>query len=127
VCSLAAGPCGVLAGEPPFTAPWAQAMIARRLTESPRPLTQLRDTIAGPLAQAVSKALAKQPADRYSTAAEFARALETTSSTRVPAPAVTTSPAAATSAGASPVPTVRLPSEATSPVRRRVPLTFALG
>ena len=65
----------MLAGEPPFTGPTAQAMIARRLTESPRPLRELRDTVPESVAQAALKALARSPADRFATAAEFARAL----------------------------------------------------
>ena len=66
----------MLAGETPFAAPSAQAMIARRITENPRPLRQLRDTIPEALDRAVVKALAKAPADRFATAAEFARALQ---------------------------------------------------
>jgi eukaryotic-like serine/threonine-protein kinase len=65
----------MLAGEPPFTAPTAQAMIARHLSETPRPLHLARTTVPAPLEHAVGKALAKSPADRYSTAAEFAEAL----------------------------------------------------
>ena len=36
----------MLAGEPPFTGPTAQAIIARRLTETPRPLRGARDGVA---------------------------------------------------------------------------------
>ena len=56
-------------------APTAQAMIARRFTESPRPLGELRDSVPAAISHAVHKALARTPADRYATAAEFARAL----------------------------------------------------
>ena len=35
----------MLAGEPPFTAPTAQAMMARRMLESPRPLREVRETV----------------------------------------------------------------------------------
>jgi TolB-like protein/Flp pilus assembly protein TadD len=66
----------MLAGEPPFSGPTAQAMIARRLTETPRPLRDERETVPEGVAQAVSKALARAPADRFATGAEFARALE---------------------------------------------------
>ena len=34
-----------LAGEPPFTGPTAQAIIARRFTETPRPLREVRETV----------------------------------------------------------------------------------
>ena len=66
----------MLAGETPFAAPTPQAMIARRFTETPRPLQQVRETVPEAVAQAVARALAKAPADRFATAAEFARALD---------------------------------------------------
>ena len=66
----------MLAGETPFSAPTAQAMIARRITETPRPLQLVRETVPDAVAQAVTRALAKAPADRFATAAEFARALD---------------------------------------------------
>jgi TolB-like protein/Flp pilus assembly protein TadD len=65
----------MVAGEPPFTAPTAQALIARHLTEAPRPLHLCRGTVPPALEQVVARALAKSPADRYATAAEFGEAL----------------------------------------------------
>ena len=76
----------MLAGEPPFTAPTAQAVIARLMTESARPLPSVRSTISRQLAGAVEQAMAKSPADRPATAGDFARLLETTAT--VPAAAV---------------------------------------
>jgi len=61
-----------LAGEPPFTGPTAQAIVARVMTEEPRSLTGQRKTIPPGIEAAIFTALAKLPADRYSTAAEFA-------------------------------------------------------
>jgi serine/threonine-protein kinase len=66
----------MLAGEPPFTGPTAQAIVARKFTESPRLLRTVRDTVPEAAELAVSRALARAPADRFPTAAEFARALE---------------------------------------------------
>jgi eukaryotic-like serine/threonine-protein kinase len=66
----------MLAGETPFAAASPQAMIARRLTEAPRPLPQIRETVPEGISRAVIRALAKSPADRFPSAAEFARALE---------------------------------------------------
>jgi TolB-like protein len=66
----------MLAGELPFAAPSPQAMIARRLTETPRPLRLIRETVPEGIGRAVNRALAKAPADRFPSAAEFARALE---------------------------------------------------
>ena len=65
----------MLAGEPPFTGPTAQSIIARVMTESPRTLTGQRKTIPPGVEAAVMTALEKLPADRYGTAAEFAAAL----------------------------------------------------
>ncbi len=65
----------MVAGEQPFTAPTAQALIARHLTETARPLHLCRGTVPQALEQVVARALAKSPADRYATAAEFGEAL----------------------------------------------------
>ncbi|MEE8115543.1 MAG: hypothetical protein V3T28_00440, partial [Gemmatimonadales bacterium] len=65
----------MLTGEPPFVGPTAQAIIARVLTEQPRSLTMQRGTIPTHVDAAVSTALAKLPADRFGSAAQFADAL----------------------------------------------------
>ena len=65
----------MLAGEPPFTGPTAQAIVARRLTETPRPLGQARETVTAELERVVSTALARAPADRHADGAAFAAAL----------------------------------------------------
>jgi len=66
----------MLAGERPFGGATAQVMLARRLTEAARPLRAVRETIPEPVERAVSRAMARVPADRYATAAEFGRAIE---------------------------------------------------
>ncbi|MFL5494381.1 MAG: protein kinase domain-containing protein [Gemmatimonadales bacterium] len=66
----------MLTGEPPFTGNTAQAVVARVLTESPRPLAVQRHTIPRHVEAAVLTALEKLPADRFATAAEFAEALK---------------------------------------------------
>ncbi len=65
----------MLAGEPPFTGPTPQAVIARRFTETPRPLGATREQLPAGLEQAVGKALARTPADRFQTAGDLAHAL----------------------------------------------------
>jgi eukaryotic-like serine/threonine-protein kinase len=65
----------MLTGEPPFTGPTAQAIIARVMTEEPRPLVLQRKTIPPHVEAAVLTALSKLPADRFATAAQFAEAL----------------------------------------------------
>src|SRR2546427_776881 len=64
-----------LAGEPPFTGPTAQAIIAQALTETPRPLRATRAGVSEALDAVIARALAKSPADRFTSVAQFARAL----------------------------------------------------
>jgi len=64
----------MLTGEPPFTGPTPQAVLAKRLTEGVPHVRTTRD-VPVPLERAVETALARSPADRFSTAAEFAEAL----------------------------------------------------
>ena len=65
----------MLTGEPPFTGPTAQAIIARVMTEQPRPIAVQRHTVPPAVEAAVMTALEKLPADRYATAAQFGDAL----------------------------------------------------
>jgi TolB-like protein/tRNA A-37 threonylcarbamoyl transferase component Bud32/Tfp pilus assembly protein PilF len=65
----------MIAGEPPFTGPTAQAVIARAITEAPRPLDATRHGLALRVSAVVTRALAKSPADRFQTATEMADAL----------------------------------------------------
>ena len=64
-----------LVGEPPFTGPNAQAVIAKRFIQTPADVTALRDGIARPVARALQRALARTPIDRFDTVAEFLAAL----------------------------------------------------
>jgi hypothetical protein len=65
----------MLTGDPPFTGTTVQAIIAKALTERPVPPSTVRDTVPPAVEQAVLKALAKLPADRFASAAEFVAAL----------------------------------------------------
>ena len=65
----------MLAGQPPFTGRTTQALIARHSLDQVPSLTIVRQTIPEEVEEAVLIALAKVPADRYNTAAEFADAL----------------------------------------------------
>ncbi len=73
----------MLIGEPPFTGPTAQAIVAKVLTEKPASLHAKRARVSPQLEDAVLTALEKLPADRYATAAEFAEALNDTKTTGV--------------------------------------------
>jgi serine/threonine-protein kinase len=65
----------MLLGEPPFTGPNPQAIIAKVLTEEPAPLSARRRSISPALERAVLTSLEKLPADRFESAAAFATAL----------------------------------------------------
>ncbi|MEX2285239.1 MAG: serine/threonine-protein kinase, partial [Gemmatimonadota bacterium] len=65
----------MLAGEPPFNGPTAQAMIARRLHEPIPSLRIIRDNVPLSIESALTKALARSPVDRFATAEHFAKAL----------------------------------------------------
>src|SRR5437899_4672661 len=65
----------MLAGEPPYTGANARSVIAKQLTDPVPSVRRLRDTIPPAIDGAVSKALAKAPADRFVTVAQFAEAL----------------------------------------------------
>lgn len=65
----------MLAGEPPFTGPTAQVIVARVMTERSRPLRTVRDTVPESVEAAVATALEKLPADRFASAALFSQAL----------------------------------------------------
>jgi serine/threonine protein kinase len=65
----------ILTGSPPFTGGTAAEVARRRLTEAaPRVRTAAFD-VPGPIDEAVAKALARDPGDRFATAAAFAAAL----------------------------------------------------
>ncbi len=65
----------MLAGQPPFSAPTPQGLLARHALDPVPPLRTVRDTVPPAVEQSVVRAMAKAPADRFSTAAAFAAAL----------------------------------------------------
>ncbi|MEP7326920.1 MAG: protein kinase [Gemmatimonadota bacterium] len=75
VYALGAMTYEMLIGEPPFTGPTAQAIIAKVMTSEPAGLIAQRRSIAPAIEDAVLTALEKLPADRFASAAEFAAAL----------------------------------------------------
>ena len=101
----------MLAGEPPFTGSTAQTVIAKRLSgEVPR-VRRVRPSVPESVEAAVTRALAPVAADRFASAAEFARALQPTTATPTATP-------------------IRRSEAADGHTRRRVPLaaiTLGLG
>jgi eukaryotic-like serine/threonine-protein kinase len=107
----------MLAGEPPFGGPTAQAIAAKRMTGEIPSLRRLRPSVPESLERVVLTALAPIPADRFATSGQFAQAL---------APGV---------AGMTSSPTITTPASSAetrvAPAHRRRPvpawLTFVLG
>jgi len=75
IYSLAGVLFEMLAGTPPFTGPNARAVLARRLTEPPPAVRALRPEVPATVDAALRRAMARQPADRFESAAELAAAL----------------------------------------------------
>jgi hypothetical protein len=73
----------MLVGQPPFVGPNLMAIHARHAVEMPPGIRVVRDTVPRSLETVVFCALAKAPADRFPTAAEFVRAIEEVARERV--------------------------------------------
>jgi eukaryotic-like serine/threonine-protein kinase len=82
IYSLAAVTYEMLTGEPPHIGNTSQAIIARVLTERPRPARTARPAVPEHVEAALDHALEKLPADRFATAREFADALQGRGTTR---------------------------------------------
>lgn len=69
----------MLAGDPPFMAPTPQAVMARRFSEPSPTVTDVREGIPVAVERALSRAMAKDPSDRFATAEQFGDALSSAS------------------------------------------------
>ncbi len=65
----------MLAGEPPFTGPSAESIVRQHLAAAPPRVSAMRAAVPRAIEEAIVRALAKTPADRPATAAEFVEAL----------------------------------------------------
>jgi serine/threonine-protein kinase len=65
----------MLAGEPPYTGPTPQAIMAKRFSDPVPRVRRVRPTVPEAVEQSVLKALAPVPADRFATAEQFAQML----------------------------------------------------
>jgi eukaryotic-like serine/threonine-protein kinase len=75
IYSLGAVLYEMLTGDPPHTGKTAQQIIAKIVTDTPRPVTELRKSVPPNVAAALGKSLEKLPADRFDSAKAFADAL----------------------------------------------------
>jgi len=65
----------MLSGETPYTGPTPQAILAKKLSEPLPRISVVREAVPAGVEAALNKALARTPADRWTTAGEFAAAL----------------------------------------------------
>ena len=64
-----------LAGQPPFGGRSLQAVMSAVMTSDPEAIDDRRPAVPEPVAAAIHRAIERVPADRFSTAAQFAAAL----------------------------------------------------
>jgi eukaryotic-like serine/threonine-protein kinase len=92
----------MLGGRRPFEAPTPIAVAMKRLTEDPPPLQSLREDAPDPVVAVVDRARAREPSDRFASAAEMGQAIDEAYADVQPA----TNPQ-----GIDPTPTMVLPVE----------------
>ena len=86
----------MLAGEPPFTGPSQQAVIAKMMSVDAPSVRVLRPGVSPAVDAVLARALARVPADRWTSAGELATALDAADrGTQTGAPASTAATAAA--------------------------------
>jgi len=78
----------MLGGQAPFTGPTVESIVRQRLVANAPPITNLRPAVPGAVADALQRALARNPADRFNPVAQFSAAL---ASNPTPVPVVTRS------------------------------------
>jgi serine/threonine protein kinase/tetratricopeptide (TPR) repeat protein len=69
----------MLSGQRPFTGATAQAILAKRFTDTPRQVRQLRADVPESVERALNKAMSTDISDRYRTSALFGQALRSSS------------------------------------------------
>ena len=65
----------MLAGQPPFSGTTVESVVRQHVLATPPPVTQFRPAVPAAVADAVARALAKNPADRFNPVGQFAAAL----------------------------------------------------
>src|SRR5689334_12274464 len=77
----------MLVGQPPFTGPSAQAVLARHSLDPVPGVRVVRQAVPAEVEAAILRAMAKTPADRFPTIHQFVEALERAGTATVPSPA----------------------------------------
>ena len=76
IYSLACVTYEMLAGSPPFRGDSARSIMTRHLTEPPPRIRASRPELPGAVEEALMRALAKNPGDRFASVGDFTRALQ---------------------------------------------------
>jgi serine/threonine protein kinase len=92
IYSLACVIYEMLAGEPPFSGPTRQDVLAKQIGAKVPDLTVVRDTVTPAMQRVLEVALRKTAVDRYATAGEFVRAFHAAVADNSPAPAPVPTP-----------------------------------
>jgi serine/threonine protein kinase/tetratricopeptide (TPR) repeat protein len=113
--SLASVLYEMLAGEPPWTGATAQAIAAKRVREPAPSVRVVRPNLPAALDEAIRRALAPVPADRFASLEQFAQALQTAGAS-----------SAGSTAASAPTGATSQRTSAPTPGRRR-PVPIAAG
>ncbi|HEY2895674.1 MAG TPA: serine/threonine-protein kinase [Gemmatimonadaceae bacterium] len=111
IFSLGAVCYEMLAGEPPFSAPTQQAIVAKILTTDAPSVRVLRPDVSPAIDAILARAMQRVPAERWRSAGEMAHALEAEAH------------ATHTAAPVAPVAMPALASEQRPPSRRKIPVS----
>jgi serine/threonine-protein kinase len=76
----------MLGGQPPFMGTSSASVIRQHLAMEPTPIMELRPTVPPQVARAISRSLAKNPADRFRSARELVQALRSPAPRRLQVP-----------------------------------------
>jgi TolB-like protein len=127
IYSLATVLYEMLTGQVPFAASTPQAMIARRFTETARPVRTLREAVPISVEAALAKGLARTPADRFESAEAFGNALAHTATTPIATPAWSPASTASTATASSAATVATAARRRFSPALAMLVLGFAIG
>jgi len=82
--SLACVTYEMLAGQPPFTGATTESLVRQHLVAAPPPVTQFRPAVPASVSDALMRALAKTPADRFNPVGQFSSAIGPSAATAEP-------------------------------------------
>ena len=82
--SLACVTYEMLAGQPPFTGATTESLVRQHIVAPPPPVTQFRPTVPAAVNDALMRALAKTPADRFNPVGQFSSAIAASTVTVAP-------------------------------------------